>query len=74
MFLTKNMVDIVLKLLPTNGTDDMILPWFGLINAYWMLLKLVFLPSHVLDIIYIFLIQENSVLFSKLALFLKLEY
>ena len=70
MFFTKNVVDVVFELLSAYGADDMILAWFGFIDADWVLFSFVLLPAHILNIIHIFLVKENRILLSKLALFL----
>ena len=73
MFLTKNVINVVFKLLSADCTYHMILPRFWFINQNWMFLSFRFLSSHIRYIINILLIQKLSVLFSKLALFLQLE-
>jgi hypothetical protein len=67
------MLQVIFKLLATNGADYVIGSWLGLLDTSWMLLLLGLLFAHVGHVVLIFLVQELCVLFGKLAFFLELE-
>lgn len=73
VFLRKDMLDVVFKLLAANSADNVVGPRLGLLDAFRMLLFLGLLPLHVRNVVVIFLVQKLSVLLSKLSLFLQLE-
>jgi len=73
MFLRKDMLNIIFKLLATNGANNMICSWFWLFNTRWVFIFLGLLFLHGLNIVIVLLVKELGILFCKLSFFLQLE-
>jgi len=69
----EDVIDVVLELLAADCADHVVCTRPGLLDAGWVLVILVFVPAHVGDIVFVFVIQELSVLLGKLTLLLELE-
>ena len=73
VFLRKDMLEVVFKLLAANSADYVICSRFWLLDATWVLLFFVFFAFHIGYVIVIFLVQKLRILLSEFSLFLKLE-
>ena len=73
MFLRKDMLHVIFELLPANSAYHVIGSWFGLLNAFGVLLILCLFALHVGYVITVFLIQKLCILLGKFSLFLELK-